>query len=253
MMTDGATLGNGGSIEAGWWVDDVKVGGVLVSDGTLAGWGTEAPPIAGYTLQLVSIDARHGKQATLARVPLKTGARHSLRRRSSGRLLGRRGRDGGVLVMYDEPTESIARYAPYSLKVNGVSSPEVDPSRSAGTRSAGPSRTTGSNCRIARLPRVPTARMVTGAQGSRRSRKRALNVPLRRAIKGTIAGWCLPSPSAGPAHEGRSRDRARRPGLSSGAAARHALAALRVRGARTQAQAEDQGGGSGAHFFLLRT
>ena len=62
MMTDGGTLGNGGPIEAGWLVDDVKVGGVLVSDGTLAGWGTEAPPIAGYTLQLVSIGAKDGKR-----------------------------------------------------------------------------------------------------------------------------------------------------------------------------------------------
>ena len=34
----------------------------LVSDGTLAGWGTEAPPIAGYTVQLVSIGAKNGKQ-----------------------------------------------------------------------------------------------------------------------------------------------------------------------------------------------
>ena len=51
------------AIEAGWRVDDVKVGGVLVSDGTLAGWGTEAPPIVGYTLQLVSIGAKHGKQS----------------------------------------------------------------------------------------------------------------------------------------------------------------------------------------------
>ena len=40
MMTDGATLGNDGAIEAGWLVDDVKVGGNLISDGTLAGWGS---------------------------------------------------------------------------------------------------------------------------------------------------------------------------------------------------------------------
>ena len=66
MMTDGSTLGNGGAIEAGWQVDDVKLGGTLLSDGTLAGWGTEAPPIAGYTLQLVSIGAR-ARQAGDAR------------------------------------------------------------------------------------------------------------------------------------------------------------------------------------------
>jgi len=124
LMTDGATLGNGGPIEAGWLVDDVKVGGVLVSDGTLAGWGTEAPPISGYTLQLISIGARHGKQATLVQVPVKSGRTYSLDAKFLFRLLlGRDAETVAMLVMYDEPTESIARYAPYSLKVNGVLQP----------------------------------------------------------------------------------------------------------------------------------
>jgi hypothetical protein len=123
-MTDGATLRNGGAIEAGWQVDDVKVGGVLVSDGTLAGWGTEAPPISGYTLQLISIGAKHGKQATLVQVPLKSGRTYSLDAKFLFRfLLGRDAETVAMLVMYDEPTESIARYAPYSLKVNGVLQP----------------------------------------------------------------------------------------------------------------------------------
>jgi hypothetical protein len=124
LMTDGATLGNGGPIEAGWLVDDVKVGGVLVSDGTLAGWGTEAPPISGYTLQLISIGARHGRQATLVQVPVKSGRTYSLDARFLFRLLlGRDAETVAMLVMYDEPTESIARYAPYTLKVNGVLQP----------------------------------------------------------------------------------------------------------------------------------
>ena len=29
----------------------------------------------------------------------------------------------GAIVMYDEPSESIAKYAPYSLTVNGVVQP----------------------------------------------------------------------------------------------------------------------------------
>ena len=78
MMTDGATLGNGG--EAGWWVDDVKLAGALVSDGTLAGWGTEAPPIAGYTVQLVALDSQNDKQSILAQVPLVNGRSASLHR-----------------------------------------------------------------------------------------------------------------------------------------------------------------------------
>ena len=124
MMTDGATLGNGGPIEAGWQVDDVRVGGTLLSDGTLAGWGTEAPPIAGYTLQLISIGAKHGKRATLVQVPVKSGRRYSLDAKHLFRLLlGKDAETVAMLVMYDEPTESVARYAPYSLKVNGVLQP----------------------------------------------------------------------------------------------------------------------------------
>jgi len=121
MMTDGATLGNGG--EAGWWVDDVKVGGTLVSDGTLAGWGTEAPPIVGYTVQLVALDSKNGKQSILARVPLATGRTASLGGGALRSLIGNQAATVGAIVMYDEPSESISKYAPYTLKVNGVVQP----------------------------------------------------------------------------------------------------------------------------------
>ena len=121
MMTDGATLGNGG--EAGWWVDDVKVGGSLVSDGTLAGWGTESPPIVGYTVQLVGLDSSNGKQTILARLPLTNGRTASVSGGALRELIGNRAATVGAIVMYDEPSESINRYAPYSLKVNGVLQP----------------------------------------------------------------------------------------------------------------------------------
>ena len=129
MMTDGGTLGNGGPIEAGWLVDDVKVGGALISDGTLAGWGTEAPPIAGYTLQLVSIGAKDGKRATLIQESLKSGKTYSLnvKKLFANALKRDPAETVAMLVMYDEPTESINRYAPYSLKVNGVLQPGGDP------------------------------------------------------------------------------------------------------------------------------
>ena len=121
MMTDGGTLGNGG--EAGWWVDDVRVGGALVSDGTLTGWGTEAPPIVGYTVQLVALDATNGKQSILARVPLANGRTATLTGGALRSLIGNRAAMVGAIVMYDEPSESIATYAPYTLKVNGVVQP----------------------------------------------------------------------------------------------------------------------------------
>ena len=125
MMTDGATLGNGGAIEAGWLLDDVKVGGTLVSDGTLAGWGTDAPPIAGYTLQLISIGAKDGKRATLIQESLQSGKTYSLniKKLFANALKRDPAETVAMLVMYDESTESIPRYAPYSLKVNGVLQP----------------------------------------------------------------------------------------------------------------------------------
>ena len=124
LMTDGATLGNGGVIEAGWLVDDVKVGGVLVSDGSLAGWTTEAPPIGGFMVQLISIGADRGKTSTLIQVPVKGGRTHTLDTKQLFRLiLGHDPALVGMAVMYDEPTESITRYAPYTLKVNGVVQP----------------------------------------------------------------------------------------------------------------------------------
>jgi hypothetical protein len=124
LMTDGATLGNGGPIEAGWLVDDVKVGGTLVSDGSLAGWGTEAPPIAGFTVQLITVDSKHGKRVSLLRVPLQGGRTYSLdAKRAFKALQSKDGDTAGAIVMYDEPTESITRYAPYTLTVNGVLQP----------------------------------------------------------------------------------------------------------------------------------
>ena len=75
-------------------------------------------------MQLIGIGAKHGKQATLVQVPLKSGARHSLERSPcSGSFSATGAETVATLVMYDEPTESIARYAPYSLKVNGVLQP----------------------------------------------------------------------------------------------------------------------------------
>jgi hypothetical protein len=124
MMTDELQLGNNtdGS-GAGWWVDDVEVGGTLLSDGTLAGWATPAPPIESYTVQLVGLDSKNAKQAILAQVPLADGRAASLSGGSLRSLLGNHAGTLGAIVSYDESTESITAYAPYQLKVNGVLQP----------------------------------------------------------------------------------------------------------------------------------
>lgn len=120
MLTDAAGLGNGE--QPGWWIDDVRLGGALVSDGTLAGWSEVSPFVSGYTVQLVSLG--HGdKQATLARLPLRHGRAVSLGSKELKRLLGKNAGTVAAIVMFDEPSESIGRYAPYTLRVNGVLQP----------------------------------------------------------------------------------------------------------------------------------
>ena len=124
MLTDTFTLGNNPDESgAGWWIDDVKVGGVLVSDGTLAGWSTPAPPIEGLTLQLVGLDSTNDKQMLLAQVPLADGRSASLSGGALRSLLGNHAGRVAAIVTYDESTEAIEAYAPYTLRVNGVVQP----------------------------------------------------------------------------------------------------------------------------------
>jgi hypothetical protein len=122
MMTDTFTLGNNPDESgAGWWIDDVRVGGTLVSDGTLAGWATPQPPIEGYTVQLVAFNGT--SQTILAQVPLTNGRTASLSGGQLRRLIGDEAGTVGAIVTYDESTQSITAYAPYQLRVNGVLQP----------------------------------------------------------------------------------------------------------------------------------
>jgi hypothetical protein len=131
----------------GWWIDDVTLGGTSLSDGsTLTGWQTptQIRPIAvdGYTVQLIGYktpkgDKRqksfwrhhhhHGKRSVAFRYVLHLDAenRASLDRRDLHRLLDRaRGADVvAALVMQDDPSELVAKYARYTLKANGVTQP----------------------------------------------------------------------------------------------------------------------------------
>jgi hypothetical protein len=124
MLTDELQLGNNADESgAGWWVDDVKVGGALVSDGTLAGWATPALPIEGYTVQLVGLDAKNANGTVLARVPLTGGRTATLTGGALRSLLGNHAGTIGAIVSYDESTASVTAYAPYALKANGVLQP----------------------------------------------------------------------------------------------------------------------------------
>ncbi|MFC3499502.1 choice-of-anchor J domain-containing protein [Micromonospora krabiensis] len=116
-------VSDGGVNEGGWLVDDITVGGTVVSDGsslTPFDSPTEIKPtaVANWNLRLIGLDEKHsrawqfefdGKSAlTLNRVQLA--------------LLSIFPKVVAV-VAYDEPTEQVTQYAPYTLKVNGVVQP----------------------------------------------------------------------------------------------------------------------------------
>jgi hypothetical protein len=112
----------------GWWVDNIRVGGELISDGSsLEGWqsATQVNPVDvhGFTVQLVAYDEAH-TQAHISTMSLDESFDGSL---TGAALTGAIGSaDSEVvaaIVTYDEPTESVEDYAPYVLTVNGVVQP----------------------------------------------------------------------------------------------------------------------------------
>jgi hypothetical protein len=122
---------DGGVSLPGWWVDNVMLNGILLSDGSsLDGFQslTQINPIdvSGFTVQLISYTANHKKAsaATLRVKQLPDGSFVATANRGRlERLLVRKANTVAVLVMYDEPTEQIAKYAPYALTVNGALQP----------------------------------------------------------------------------------------------------------------------------------
>ena len=122
-VTDTNTRGTG------VWVDNVSVGGNVVSDGSsLAGWQTftQIKPISvnGYTVQLVGYETSGKKpHAFVASVPLTSSFAASLKGGKLEKLIGEKANVVAALVMYDEPTESIGQYARYTLRVNNVTQP----------------------------------------------------------------------------------------------------------------------------------
>jgi hypothetical protein len=125
-FNDPATLGTEPSVPAGFWVDDVTVGGSLVSDGTsLDGWRsfTQVKPntVSGFTVRIISM--RTAKSKIMVR-ELPLNAAFSL----SGKANVRKYIDPqadfvAAIVFYDDPSETSAQYAPYQLTVNGVVQP----------------------------------------------------------------------------------------------------------------------------------
>ena len=125
-FNDPAALGWDEVTAPGFWVDDVKVGATLISDGSsLDGWKsfTETKPntVAGFTVTIISIDTSKGK---ITVKPLRLNAGFSIKGKAKvQKYIDKRADFVGVVVFYDDPSETSFQYAPYTLKVNGVTQP----------------------------------------------------------------------------------------------------------------------------------
>ena len=114
--------------EDGFWVDDVSVGGTVISDGSsLSGWMslTEFNPIEveDYTVRIVSYTG-DGSAVQLAKVPLDNSfGSGSLHGRELDRRVADHARTVSVIVTYHDSTETVGQYAPYALRANGVLQP----------------------------------------------------------------------------------------------------------------------------------
>lgn len=108
----------------GWWIDNVRVGGVLITNGTsLAGWKSfsqlNREHEGGFTVQLVGYTTRGTKRAFIHRLKLDSSLRGELSGTRLRRLLVAGYDVVAAIVTYDEPTEARPAPAPYALRVNG--------------------------------------------------------------------------------------------------------------------------------------
>lgn len=117
-------VSDGGVNEGGLLLDDVTVGGTPVSDGSsLAPFKSptqvHATPVHNWNVRLVGID--EGKVPVVLQVEFDGKSSISLNR---GQLaLASPFQKVVAIVAYDEPTEQVQQYAPYTLTVNGVRQP----------------------------------------------------------------------------------------------------------------------------------
>jgi hypothetical protein len=116
-------VSDGGVNEGGLLVDDVKVSGTLVSDGSSLGIfksPTQIKPITvnNWNVRLIGLDEKRQialQQEFNGRNSINLDRWDLLRFSIFPKVV--------AIVAYDEPTEQVQQYAPYTLTVNGVVQP----------------------------------------------------------------------------------------------------------------------------------
>lgn len=117
-------VSDGGVNEGGFLVDDITVGGTLISDGSsLAPFRspTQIQPIkvANWNAKLIGI--RPGAVPVVEQLESNGKSSITLNRAQLALLLP--ATQVVAIVAYDEPTEQVQQYAPYALTVNGTLQP----------------------------------------------------------------------------------------------------------------------------------
>ena len=124
-------LTDGGVDLPGWWVDNVKVGGNLISDGSsLAGWQSASQisptPVSDFRVRLIGY-TDDGSAAWIHRVPVTQNPdgtfSGSMDAAALEAAVGTSAETVAALVMQDDPTGTVRKYAGYELRVNGVLQP----------------------------------------------------------------------------------------------------------------------------------
>ncbi|MBN1172103.1 MAG: immune inhibitor A [Micromonosporaceae bacterium] len=124
-------VSDGGVNEGGLLVDDLTVGGVTVSDGSSLDpfdSPSEIKPteVHNWNLRLVGIDRQRARALQVefnGRRPVQLN-RFSPQLKALSRFP-----TVVAIVAYDEPTEQVGQYAPYTLTVNGVVQPGGGPAK----------------------------------------------------------------------------------------------------------------------------
>jgi hypothetical protein len=127
-FNDPATLGADPSIAPGFWVDDVTLGGAVISDGSsLAGWRSftevRPNPVAGFTVRIISMRTDQKKPTIKVRQLQLTGDFNLKGKARVQKYVDRKADFVAAVVFYDDPSETSTQYAPYRLAVNGVTQP----------------------------------------------------------------------------------------------------------------------------------
>jgi hypothetical protein len=127
-FNDEATLGTDETVTPGFWVDDVKVGSTLISDGSsLTGWQSftqvRPNPVSNFTVRLISMKTGVKKTTIKVRELQLTGDFNLRGKARVQRYIDKNADFVAAVVFYDDPSETSTQYAPYRLTVNGITQP----------------------------------------------------------------------------------------------------------------------------------